>query len=112
MNTILDKLGALIAELKAKNESISVSVCELVPTLMLGGMQEKISNFNIKLTDWCARNGISLISTELCFRFGTGEMDTSCYVFEEDTVSHELNRIGAVRLLDAISKKGSKLHML
>lgn len=101
----LDDLGALVAELKCKNENIIVTVCELIPTMSSPRMQDKIANYNIKLTGWCARNEISLNSTELFFRLGTGEMDANCFNLDDENANQELTRIGAIRLLDAISKK-------
>jgi len=106
VDQILDDLGALVAEIKAKNENVNVSICELVPTL--NEHQEKIANYNLKLTEWCAKNGLSFISTELFFRLGTGDIDMNCFnSFNSDdkSVNFDLTRIGATRLLDAISKR-------
>ena len=104
---ILDDLGDLITELRNKNEDITVRVCELVPNLMSNEAQAKTEAFNLKLTDWCAKNGISLISTELYFRLGMGDADANCYVASDDegTLSSDLTRTGAIRLLEAIANK-------
>jgi len=84
IETILDSLGALITELKNKNENVVVKVCELVPTPKSNELKFKIEQYNLKLTEWCATNGVPLISTELHFRLGTGEVDVNCFVADDN----------------------------
>ena len=101
---ILDALGALVAELRTKNEDITVKVCELIPCTDSTDMVNRVENFNLKLVDWCVSNGITLINTELHFRLATGEIDETCFTSTDDTTRHPLTRMGAIRLLEAIGK--------
>jgi len=105
VETILDALGALVAELRTKNEDITVKICELIPCIDSTIMENRVENFNLKLVDWCVSNGITLINTELHFRLATGEIDESCFTSTDDATRHPLTRIGAIRLLEAMGKK-------
>lgn len=98
---ILDDLGALVAELKIKNESIIVNICELVPAL--NENQDKISDYNVKLNEWCTKNGITFISTELFFKIGTGDMDINCFDYDVKSGNAELTRIGQKSNLKTVS---------
>jgi len=72
-DNILDGLGSLILDLKKKNETMEIFVCELIPTLGLDDLDDRISQYNTKLKEWSSNNGIKIISTYLNFRFGTGD---------------------------------------
>ena len=100
---ILDDLGGVIAELKSKSSDINVKVCELAPGLKTNELADKIKLYNTKLNDWCNDNGVVLIKTENYFRLGTGDIDINCYNNLENAAYDSLSRIGAVRLLDAVS---------
>ena len=76
---ILDELGDFVAELKSKNENITVKVCELVPSLKSVNFVNKINLYNNKLLDWCSNNGIVYIRTEDYFKLGMGDVDVNCY---------------------------------
>lgn len=67
-------------------------------------MQNRVSEFNSELAKWCGLNDIALISTVPHFLLGTGETDFNCFMYRNGSVTSDLSRIGAVRLLDAISK--------
>lgn len=105
LDFVFDSLGVLIAEIKAKNENVKVSVCELAPSLSSPAMQDSVSIFNSKILKWCeGSEDISLIRTAPHFTLGTGEPDESCFIHENDFPIDKLNRIGSMRLLDAIYK--------
>ena len=103
LENVLDNLGTAVAELKERNHEINVKVCELVPTLKTDNLQVRINQYNIKLREWCNNNGVTLIKTQDFFRLGTGDVDVNCYENQSDLEYDLLNRIGAIRLLDAIS---------
>jgi len=105
VENILDNLGTLVAELKTKNENISVKICELIPCSNSTDMANRTENFNLRLIEWCVNNGLSLINTELHFRLGTGDIDETCFISSDSVNGQTLTRTGATRLLDAISKK-------
>lgn len=107
IDKILDDLGELISELKRKNENIIVRVCELVPNLISSEMNDRTVAYNLKLTGWCAENGISFINTELYFKLGMGEVDVNCFITGNDgeRLGKDLTRVGAVRLLEAIANR-------
>lgn len=98
-------LGSLILDLKKKNDTMEIFVCELVPTLGLDDLDDRISQYNTKLKEWSSNNGIKIISTYLNFRFGTGDVDEMCFKMENDDEGIFLNRHGVVRLLKIISKQ-------
>ena len=100
-SSILDNLGYLITDLKAKNENIKIMVCELVPSLNDEDLDDKINLYNQKLCEWSSTNGISVIKLNSNFRLGTGEINELCY--KADGVL--LNRLGILRLLTTISKQ-------
>ena len=110
LNGILDDLGFLISELKHKNETVNIFVCELAPYLKMD-IDNKISQYNDKLKDWCSVNGINLIKTNLSFRLATGEIDEMCYDCENSTSMVNLNRYGVLRLLSAISKQWDYMRL-
>ena len=99
----LDDLGDLVANLKIKNSDVSVKVCELVPTLKSTEMTHKIDQFNSKLSNWCENNGVMFIRTQKYFKLGSGDIDINCYENFSSFDYDCLSRIGAIRLLDAVS---------
>ena len=99
---ILDILGCIVSELKSKNDEIKVKICELVSNDINSDLSERVEHFNIKLIEWCAKNSVTVVKTELSFRLGTGEMDVNC--FDDGTTETTLSRIGTIRLLEAIDK--------
>ena len=103
IDEMLDSLGSTIADLKDKHDNVSVKVCELVPSLKTDELAEKISRYNSKLTEWCNNNDIVVIKTDKYFRLGTGDIDINCYENSDNFDYDILSRIGATRLLDAIS---------
>ena len=116
MRSILDDLGSLIAELKSKNENISIFACELAPNLN-NDLDSKITQYNEKLREWCTDNGITFIRTNLSFRLGTGDFDDNCFSFDDRYSRSVMNRHGVLRLLAAIHKErsilksdGNKIH--
>ena len=100
---ITDCLGTIVAELKRRDEDTYVCICELVPTLKSNEFANKVSQYNSKVSEWCTHNNISFIKTEKYFRLGTGDIDINCFDSHEDFDYDNLSRIGAIRLLDAIS---------
>ena len=103
LEKVLDSLGAAVAELKKKNDEINVKVCELIPTLENNGLNTRINQYNSKLVEWCNSNGVCFVKTQEFFRLGTGDVDAICSENKDDKDYNLLNRIGAIRLLDAIS---------
>lgn len=104
---MLDNLGSMISDLRARNENMKTFICELVPNLKDENMDRKIIEYNNKLKVWAESNGISLIKTNLNFRLGTGEVNEMC--FKEDGVF--LNRLGVIRLLATISKQCERFNL-
>ena len=103
LEEILDALGTIVADLKRKYEDVSVKVCELVPSLKSEELIEKTDLYNNKLSNWCNDNGVVFIKTDKHFKLGTGDVDLNCYGSHENFNYDTLSRIGATRLLDAIS---------
>lgn len=103
-DNVLDDLGALVSELKRKDENISLFVCELAPSLQVD-LDQRINRYNEKLKDWCSVNGVNLIKTNLNFKMGTGDIDELCFDDQDDGSVLHLNRHGALRLLSAINKQ-------
>ena len=101
---ILDDLGDLVAAIKSKNDNVTLSICEIIPVLENNNVQDKIDDFNFKLTEFCDKNQISLIKTVPYFKLGTGETDLNCFMIGNDLSTPDLSRVGVVRLLDAIYK--------
>ena len=104
----MDELGKVVAKLKGENDDIDVKVCELVPTLKSDELADKVNLFNKKLSDWCNNNGVSFIKTDNYFRLGTGDIDINCYENNDNVAYDNLSRIGAIRLLDAISASSTR----
>ena len=103
---MLDNLGTVVSELKRRNENVQVNICELIPNLLEGNFSDTIDQFNGKLLNWCENNGVSFIETVKFFKLGTGDSDTNCYREDENDVHNcKLNRVGAIRLLDAVASK-------
>ena len=100
---VLDELGALVAELKVKNENMSINVCELIPDPY--GDHDLIKNYNSKVSEWCSKNGITFIPTNLHFKLATGDIDTTCFKYDLKVAGVDNTRIGTTGLIDAISKK-------
>ncbi|KAK3859507.1 hypothetical protein Pcinc_034388 [Petrolisthes cinctipes] len=80
---ILDNLGALISDLKEKNNSMNVYVCNVVPYSTHEDIQERIEGFNNNVVKWAETNGIPVIDTVSTFtlahaggRRGTGQGGT------------------------------------
>ena len=101
---ILDNLGALISDMKEKNNTMNIYVCQVVPYSTQKGIQERIEGFNDDLVKWAETNGIPVIDTVPTFTLGTGELDDFC--FDKETNSYAtLNRLGAIKLLSTINKQ-------
>lgn len=108
--TTLDNIGALLSELKYKNENMDVYISQLVPSLQSDTVQAKINEFNDHITKWGEDNGISIITLEPVFRLQTGDIDEVCYQAHGQHQGSLLNRLGAVRLLTAMAKQCPPLH--
>ena len=111
ISILLDNLGALISTLKEKNEDMIIYVCELVPSLKEDENLTKIKNYNKGMIEWCFKNNINIIKTDLPFRLGTGELDEMCFTTNEDTSDVTLNRFGVLRLLNTISKQYPDINL-
>jgi len=105
--TILDNVGMLISILKQRCDNMEFYICQLVPTLKEGNLNDKILSFNEQLMDWSHSNGVSIIKTDLPFRLGTGDLDELCFDVQdgEEFSGVLLNRLGAIRLLSTIKKQ-------
>jgi len=103
--TIIDNLGELISTLKEKNENMTIYVCELVPALKDPVNQCQVKDYNNVLIEWCFKNNLNIIKTDLPFRLGTGELDELCLHASDNSNFLTLNRFGVVRLLDIICKQ-------
>ena len=103
-DSLLDKLGSLVTELKSKNDDLTVKVCELIPSSE--SVKEQTNKYNEKIKEWCSQNGMKFIPTNLFFTLGTGEINTNCF---DQSQYHNLNRTGAIRLLDALAKDSPHL---
>lgn len=104
---ILDDIASLILDLKKKNETMGIYVCELVPPVSLDELTDRVKQFNDKLKEWSNKNGIPMIQTHLSFSLGTGEIDEMCFLSESDDEGIFLNRYGVLRLLSVMSKQCS-----
>lgn len=102
-STTLDNLGALISELKVKNESMDIYVSQLVPSLQSNTLQAKINDYNEHLQKWGSENGISIIKPDPVFRLGNGDIDEACYYAHGEHQGSILIRLGATRLLRAMA---------
>ena len=98
-------LDSLFADLRGNSEDVKLKVCELVPSLKSAELNVKINEFNAKLEDWCDSNGLVFVKTNGYFKLGTGEIDMLCYDNTEEIDYDKLSRVGATRLLDAISSQ-------
>ena len=101
----INDLEALVDDLKRNSDDITIKVCELVPSLKSEELTDKIYQFNAKLEEWCEPNGVIFVKTNGYFKLGTGEVDLLCYENADELDYDMLSRIGATRLLDAISCK-------
>ena len=110
-DVIFDALGSLVACLKQRNEDMAIYICEIAPVMQVEEYDEKINNYNNKLSSWSVENGVTMIKTNLLFRLGTGEVDLMCF---DDNVESEgvfLNRYGILRLLNAVCKQCSHFKL-
>ena len=103
LENVLDSLGATVAELKEKNSEVNVKVCELIPAIENNFLNNRINQYNTKLSEWCNANGVTFIKTQEFFRLATGDLDINCYGSQGNENYDLINRIGAIRLLDAIA---------
>ena len=101
----INHLETLVANLKENSEDIKIKVCELVPSLKSEEIADKINQFNAKLEEWSSTNGVVFVKTNEYFKLGTGETDLLCYENADKLDYDILSRVGATRLLDAISSK-------
>ena len=101
-NDILDNVGALITELKGKQEHMKIYVCQVAPPLNEVQYGAEVSNYNVKLGEWCDANGVSVINTNLSFQLANGRVDDMCYELDGEYPGVFLNRYGVIRLLSAI----------
>ena len=99
----IDELVTLVADLKRSYDGIIIKICELVPSLKSVELNVKINQFNAKIEEWCKAKEVVFLKTNNYFRLGTGEIDTLCYENIEELDFDVLSRVGATRLLDAIS---------
>ncbi|KAK4316782.1 hypothetical protein Pmani_012085 [Petrolisthes manimaculis] len=106
---ILDNIGALVTDLKEKNCSMKIYVCQIVPPNNSHGLKENIESFNECLIKWGETNGIIIIKTTPNFKLGTGELDDLC--FEGDENNAILSRIGIIRLLDTVTNQFSEFKL-
>ncbi|KAK4289455.1 hypothetical protein Pmani_037572 [Petrolisthes manimaculis] len=106
---ILDNIGALVTDLKEKNCSMKIYVCQIVPPNNSHGLKENIESFNECLIKWGETNGIIIIKTTPNFKLGTGELDDLC--FEGDENNAILSRIGIIRLLDTVTNQCSEFKL-
>ena len=98
-------LETLVTVLKGNSEDITIKVCELVPSLTSAELTVKINQFNTKLEKWSDTNGVVFVKTNEYFKLGTGEIDLLCYENADELDYDILSRVGAIRILDAISSK-------
>lgn len=101
---IFDNLGALISDMKEKNSTMTVHVCQVVPYSTHQEIQERIEGFNDDLVKWAETNGIPVINTAPTFTLGTGDIDDLCFDKETNSCA-TLNRLGAIKLLSTINKQ-------
>lgn len=103
--SILDNIAALVGELKEKNNRMKIFISQLAPTIISEEFQARIGDLNELLVKWGESNEISIIKTDLAFRFGTGEVDDLCYGLGRESSGCVLNRYGVVRLLNTFSRQ-------
>ena len=99
------ELESLVVDLKSKFEGIRIKICELVPSLKSVELNVKINQFNVKVEELCESNEVVFVKTNDYFKLGTGDIDQFCYENIDELTYDNLNRVGAIRLLDAISSK-------
>ena len=97
---VLDNIGALVSDLKVKNCSMKIYVCQIVPPSVSQEMKDNIESFNEQLLKRGKANGLTILKTVPNFKLSTGELDDLC--FEDDANSAALSRIGIIRLLDTV----------
>ena len=102
---ILDNVGSLISDLKDKFNSMKIYVCTIAPAPVSCEVKCKIENYTEQLEKWADANGVTLVHTSPMFKLSTGDVDELCFNTERDTTPLILNRLGAIRLLDAIDKQ-------
>ncbi|KAK4298597.1 hypothetical protein Pmani_029048 [Petrolisthes manimaculis] len=102
---ILDNVGSLISDLKEKYSNMKIYVCTIAPAPVSRENICKIDNYNEHLARWADVNGVTLVNTSPMFKLSTGDIDELCFNTEKDTTPLILNRLGVIRLLDAIDKQ-------
>ncbi|KAK4307059.1 hypothetical protein Pmani_021151 [Petrolisthes manimaculis] len=102
---ILDNVGSLISDLKEKYSNMKIYVCTIAPAPVSRENICNINNYNEHLARWADVNGVTLINTSPMFKLSTGDIDELCFNTEKDTTPLILNRLGVIRLLDAIDKQ-------
>lgn len=100
----LDNLGALISELKQKNNNMEIYVSLLVPSPKSSVLQGMISDHNEHIAKWGKDNSIHIVNPDSDFRLLTKDIDESCYEDLGDDMTL-LNRSGAIRLLKVFTKQ-------
>ena len=99
---ILNSLGSLINDLRAKNSKMEIYICQVSPVPSPLEIQRKILEYNDHLMKWGKLNGVNIINT-LCHTIGTGEVDDFC--FEKDNkIYYILSRLGVTRLLSTLDR--------
>ena len=106
---VLDNLGALISELKIKNENMDIYISQLVPSLQSDTLQAKINDLNEHLQKWSNENGIPIVKPDPLFRLGDGSIDEACYHAYGQHQGSILVRLGATRLLRAMADQCTPL---
>lgn len=106
---ILDNMGALVSDLKEKNCSMKIFVCQIVPPNVSQDLKESIEYFNDHLLKWGETNGINILKITQNFKLGTGELDDLC--FENDASGEVFSRIGIIRLLDTVANQCSEFKL-
>lgn len=100
---ILNILGSLINDLRAKNSKMEIYICQVSPVPSPLEIQCKISEYNDHLMKWGELNGVNIIQTAPCHTIGTGEVDDFC--FEKDNkLNYILSRLGVTRLLSTLDR--------
>ncbi|KAK4310793.1 hypothetical protein Pmani_017649 [Petrolisthes manimaculis] len=102
---ILDNVGSLISDLKEKYSNMKIYVCTIAPAPVSREKRCKIDNYNEHLARWADVNGVTLVNTSPIFKLSTGNIDELCFNTEKNTTPLILNRLGVIRLLDAIDKQ-------
>ena len=82
-----------------------------MPISTTQNIQIKINEYNEHLEKWCDTNGVEIIRLVPTFKLGTGDLDDLCFDKVNGKLPLVINRLGAVKLLDALNNRCPNFHL-